>query len=354
MKKIIPAAALVAVIAIMTPGPPASAGEVTRHTVSEGETLWDLSEKYMTDPEFWDEIWQLNPDLLNPNWIYPGQEILIPVRPKREDIPEATPRLIPEDEAPPLRGSGRELPLEVTRPESPEITPEDEPEEEEEKPWAALAEKVAHYHDRGIGMVTWDIPDDGRVLNSVGGWHHSAAQETVLIKAPGARPGDRLGVYRDLGKVDSPKFMGKSPGNLLADIGIIEVIDSEDGRQRGRVIRSFTELKHGDTLGPVPEPPEVTAAALDEEAARIPARVVAVQHDRLVASSGDIVYLDRGGDQGLAPGQRLFVGSPDDDDTSGRRAELMVLRVTPERAAALVTSGSKNHVRPGDRVGLDH
>ena len=48
------------------------------HTVTTGDTLWDLAEKYLGSSSRWPEIYNLNSDKIsNPHWIYPGQVLNI-------------------------------------------------------------------------------------------------------------------------------------------------------------------------------------------------------------------------------------------------------------------------------------
>jgi len=45
------------------------------HTVRKGDTLWDLCDHYLDNAWDWPRIWSYNPDVRNPNWIYPGDQI---------------------------------------------------------------------------------------------------------------------------------------------------------------------------------------------------------------------------------------------------------------------------------------
>ncbi len=60
--------------------PPAEAAKPSEgivHTVVAGDTLWDLSAKYLGSPWKWTEIWEQNRFLTNPHYIYPGIQIVI-------------------------------------------------------------------------------------------------------------------------------------------------------------------------------------------------------------------------------------------------------------------------------------
>ncbi|MEM7153239.1 MAG: LysM domain-containing protein [Myxococcota bacterium] len=61
------------------------------HIVQSGDTLWDISQYYMTDPYLWPKLWSWNDHVTNAHWIFPGDRIRLydpyAQRPRANDEP---------------------------------------------------------------------------------------------------------------------------------------------------------------------------------------------------------------------------------------------------------------------------
>src|SRR5512136_1584185 len=101
------------------------------YTIKKGDTLWDISSKFLNDPFLWPKLWERNPYITNPHWIYPGNPIqLTAIEPVQKEEPKKVVEEKPQGEKP------KEA---LQEPE----TQKGEPAPAEEKPETVVEEKPA-------------------------------------------------------------------------------------------------------------------------------------------------------------------------------------------------------------------
>lgn len=72
------------------------------YIVKKGDTLWDLSERFYHSQWDWPGLWEMNKDIKNPHWIYPGDKIQVflketsPFIPTVETIPKISKTRLPD------------------------------------------------------------------------------------------------------------------------------------------------------------------------------------------------------------------------------------------------------------------
>ncbi|MEZ5331030.1 MAG: LysM peptidoglycan-binding domain-containing protein [Thermoanaerobaculia bacterium] len=70
------------------------------YTIERGDTLWDLSGRFYSDPYLWPQLWERNRYILDAHWIYPGDPLVVgfQVTPLEQlaDVEESAPEEEPE------------------------------------------------------------------------------------------------------------------------------------------------------------------------------------------------------------------------------------------------------------------
>jgi LysM repeat protein len=91
----------------------------SRYTVQAGDTLWDISERFLRTPWRWPDIWHVNPQVKNPHLIYPGDVLVltfdngVPRLTLERGQPGAVVRLSPQVRSAPIGDAIPAIPYEV-------------------------------------------------------------------------------------------------------------------------------------------------------------------------------------------------------------------------------------------------
>ena len=94
---------------------PLADGAPNEYVVQVGDTLWDIAATFLRDPWFWPEIWYVNPDIVNPHLIYPGDVlglVYIDGQPRITNVRASTYRMSPQARVTPLTEAVSSIPYE--------------------------------------------------------------------------------------------------------------------------------------------------------------------------------------------------------------------------------------------------
>ena len=94
---------------------PLAEGHPNEYVVQVGDTLWDIAATFLRDPWFWPEIWYVNPDIVNPHLIYPGDVlglVYVDGQPRITNVRASTYRMSPQARVTPLNEAIASIPYE--------------------------------------------------------------------------------------------------------------------------------------------------------------------------------------------------------------------------------------------------
>lgn len=250
------------------------------YTIQKGDTLWDISGDKLGDQFLWPNLWRVNPQIENPDLIYPGDVIVIP------SLEELMRLLGMEEEK-------EEEKIAVTKPVT-EI-------KKVEKPKQYIVDKFRYFSS---GWISSEYPATGEIFAAPGEKNIFGFNDLVYLKSKEKiNIGDKFFSIRDIKPVHHPRT-GRYMGQQIRVLGILEVVGM-DGRNfdvpKAKILDSFESFQIGDGIIPYEEKEPPVAP----ETPRAPAMdgfIVESHMNTRMVSEGDIVYLDRGNDDGIQVG----------------------------------------------------
>jgi len=202
------------------------------YTVKKGDTLWTISSKEMVDPFLWPKVWKENPGIKNPDLIYPGQKIRIPILGVQKQVP---PPLV-EKKAPPI----------------PEVKPPVKAEKKEEPALKIQPQKrdyLVGEHTFVSSIYIVDALDSrGSIIGAPTERSGFGNGDFVYIRTLNpVKKGDKFYSIRAPKKVKHPKT-GKMLGYLVEITGVVEVTGKESGETKAIIPLSYAEIFEGSLL----------------------------------------------------------------------------------------------------------
>ncbi len=206
------------------------------YTIKSGDTLWDISSKFLKDPFLWPKLWQKNPYITNPHWIYPGNPIrLSPIEEVKEEPKRAVveKRLVIEEikkvEPPPIEkkaeGVVETKPVEEKKPVFPEVR---------------SAGFISDIDFKGIGIILQNR--ESKTLMAEGDIIYLSfkTSDPILI-------GNKYTIFRPSEIIIHPTT-GKKVGRRFNITGNLQIIDQSGRFYTAKVIEAFETILVGDLV----------------------------------------------------------------------------------------------------------
>ena len=296
------------------------------HVVQPGDTLWDLSSRYLNSPWLWPRVWSYNPHITNPHWIYPGQ--VVRFRPLVASV-----------------GT-----------------------ESTEPPLTAAIEKIVPGHQGVTHFVPYGFLSR-EAVKQAGKLEHSPNDQLMLsryhtgyvsfAKPQDVKVGDKFLTARLGDEVEHPAT-GKSMGQLVAYTGELEVtaVGKDNTYFTTTVRQSWRSVERSDLILPW----ENVRYKTEQRANGVELRGYIVATRNKLLGRHQLAFIDLGSKQGVEVGNRFRVarrgdGYQREEEFEGNLkkmpledvGEVVVLSVKPESATGLVTR-SLRELEVGDKI----
>lgn len=252
-----------------------------RYTVVKGDTLWDISARFLNNPWYWPEIWQINPQVANPHLIYPGDRlalVYIDGQPRvmkmanGDGVVKLSPKVRSEAIDTPIPA----IPLDAI---------------------SSFLTDTRIVTSEQIAAAPYVLEgEDSRIITGAGD----------RIYARGQKPADKVGIFRR-GKEFVDPNTGEFLGLEARSIGTAKVTASNSDVLTLLLTRSNEEIRIGDRL--------LVSASRRLSTSFVPSAPTAPVSGQMLAVDGgvnqigqyDVVAINLGLREGVAPGNVMAV-----------------------------------------------
>ena len=313
-------------------------GHPQNYTVVKGDTLWDISGKFLTQPWKWPEIWQVNPQIQNPDLIYPGDVLSLtyvdgqPRLSVNRGVAGGTVKLSPGVRSTPMADAIPAIPLDAIS--------------------AFLIRNRIVDSEEAFKQAPYVVGGEGEgVIYGAG--------NTIYVRGNFANAEQVYRVLRQ-GKVYKDPVTNEFLGINANSVGTAEMKAVEGEVATLYLSDTAEEIRRGDRLFPTLE--GSINSVFQPSAPSKPVSGVIIDVPRGVTNVGamDVVTLNKGARDGLVPGSTLAIyktGETIRDVETGRPLKmpdeeagvLMVFRVFDKLSYGLVMK-ARRQLSVGDKV----
>ncbi|WP_407303043.1 LysM peptidoglycan-binding domain-containing protein [Acinetobacter sp.] len=298
--------------------PPAlKAGAPQVYVVKKGDTLWDISKRFLKNPVRWPEIWASNKHVKNPHWIFPGDRLLMCTYNGKP--------IIGKDEGDGCEGIIRRY----TGGTGTKLQPQVRVESLNNAIPVIPLEYIKHWLERSTIVAPESITGTPYILGTADQRVLAAKGQTVYARGNGLEVGQRYAVYRE----GEPYMFSDSHGKKYnAGLELIQVasgiaVRGENDITTLELTDTYNaEVRRGDRVLPEYDPMLPTLFyPTNAEDVVAGGQVVRVMGSIGTAAKHSVVTIDRGSLQGIQVGHVLTVNQKGEVVTDPKTKERVQL-----------------------------
>ena len=209
------------------------------YVVKKGDTLWDISAKFLKSPWRWKDIWASNRHVKNPHWIYPGDRLLLC---SLEGRP-----LIGKDE-----GDGCEGIIRRHRGET-SLSPQIRVESLNNTIPVIPLSYIKQWLDHGLILAPESIKNTPYILGTADHRVIAGQGQTVYARGNGVNVGESYGIFRE---TEPYTLLNEKGKKVITAVELIEVasataVADENDLTTLEINNSFNaEVRRGDLVLP--------------------------------------------------------------------------------------------------------
>jgi len=251
------------------------------YTVVKGDTLWDIAGRFLAHPWQWPEVWEVNPQIRNPNLIYPGDEITLS---ERDGKPVLSLRRLSERHiklTPTVRESARDTPIPVIP-----------------------LDAINQFLSRPLVLTKAQIDRAPYVVGALDGHLVVGGDSRIYVRGLTEAHGHKLSIFRP-GRPYIDPATGRNLGFEALHIGDMELVEAGE-TSAGLVTWTNREILKGDRLLPQEEQ-EYPAFLPKAPATAIDGMIMSVVDGVTQIGQHKVVVVNKGSADGLAIGDVLAI-----------------------------------------------
>lgn len=263
-------------------------GHPNVYPVKEGDTLWSISNAFLSDPWLWPELWQVNPQIDNPHLIYPGDLIkLVYIDGKPSLVVERGPMVFKRGDTVKLTPQVRSEPLDSVIPAIP------------------LDHIQSFLKDNRV-LTDEEINKSPYIL--AGDEQHivMGVHDFMYARGDWSDPHQNYGVYRRGVVYQDPKTK-EVLGVAALDLGMARYEKAENDVARFKITKSNEDIRPGDRLIPTEERKVDSVFYPKSPNGGVDANILHVFSGVRNVSQYDVVVLNYGDRDGATVGDVLAV-----------------------------------------------